>query len=275
YRLGSVTKQFTAMAILLLEEQGKLDVQDRVCAYLEACPDGWTNITIHQLLVHTSGIPNFTSMSGFHKLKKEHSTPLQTMAFFKDEPLSFVPGEKWAYSNSGYIVLGVVLEQAAGVPYAAFLQEHIFEPLQMSDSGYEQSDSELAVGYRGRSEALFIDMSVPHAAGGLYSTVEDLYRWDRALYTNELVSDELLDKMFTPHALIPDSEGFGYGYGWGIGEQFDRLIVDHDGAIDGFASYIGRYPEEQVVIIILSNDENLHPNIISEQLAQMIFRNRN
>ena len=218
FRLGSVTKQFTAMAILLLEQQGKLTVQDRICTYVFECPTAWQDITIHHLLTHTSGIRNFTNMQEYQKTKTLPTTPVQTIARFKDMPLDFAPGTRWSYSNSGYLVLGAIIERVARQPYPQFLREQIFDPLQMDGTGYE---TELVVEHRaqgytigGRFTAAYVDMSQPHAAGGLYSTVEDLYRWDQALYTEQLVPQAARDAMFTAHHTFPAPEDGGYGYGW-------------------------------------------------------------
>jgi CubicO group peptidase (beta-lactamase class C family) len=184
FRLASITKQFTAMAVLILQEQGKLHVQDPICQYLSLCPAAWEAITIHHLLTHTSGIPSFTSFPDYVTSRATPSSPGQTFGRFKDMPLDFQPGEKWSYSNSGYIVLGLIIEQASGKSYEEFLHHNIFVPLQMNNSGYDHNDGSLAIGYSGGigqwRTAPYIDMSIPYAAGGLYATVEDMYRWDQA-----------------------------------------------------------------------------------------------
>ncbi len=190
FRLGSITKMFTAMAILHLEEQGKLAVTDPVCKHVPDCPPAWAKITIHHLLTHTSGIPNFTSLPDYPKTMAAPSAVNQTVARFRDRPLDFDPGEKFRYSNSGYVLLGQVIEKVAIESYGAVLKRTIFEPLGMKDTGYD-SGAEIiprrASGYSRQAErfrnAMYIDMSIPHAAGGLYSTVEDLLIWDQALDT--------------------------------------------------------------------------------------------
>lgn len=266
FRLGSLTKQFTAMAILILQAQGKLNVRDRICPYLPNCPISWQAITIHQLLTHTSGIPDFTRFPDYQTTQGLPSSPTQTIARFKEKPLNFQPGEKFSYSNSGYVVLGAIVEQASGKSYEAFLKDHIFVPLQMVNSGYDHNNGDLAVGYRDQtSVADFIDMSIPYAAGGLYSTVEDLYRWDQALYTDKLIPKSLRDQMFTPFG------GFGYGYGWGIGKEGDRPVASHIGGVQGFSSSIARYPNDKVVIRVASNREDVNSGTIGVQLAKMFF----
>lgn len=272
FRLGSLTKQFTAMAILILQERGALTVQDPICIHLADCPARWQAITIHQLLTHTSGIPDFARLPGFSATMGLPSSPAETIARFRDQPLEFLPGEKFRYSNSGYILLGAIIEQASGSTYESFIQDHIFAPLQMVSSGYDHSAGDLAVGYRdGLGEAEFIDMSGPFAAGGLYSTVADLYRWDQALYTDQLISQALLDEMFTPFVPIFNGGGFGPGYGWFIGKDGDRPMASHAGGINGFLSRITRYPQDHVLIAILSNREDANLAEIQTQLTKLLF----
>jgi CubicO group peptidase (beta-lactamase class C family) len=273
FRLGSITKQFTAMAILILQAEGLLDVQEPTCPYIPDCPAAWRGITIHHLLTHTSRIPNFTDLPEHRNIKATPSPPDQTIARIQDKPLNFQPGEQWRYSNSGYIVLGYIIEQVSGQSYETFLKEKIFEPLRMANTGYEHTDSNLAVGYTGFTprwaKADIIDMSLPYAAGGLYSTVEDLYLWDQALYTKQLVSQELMDLMFSPHAEMESK--WSYGYGWVLGEMNGRPVVGHDGGIYGFATAIMRYPEDRATIIVLSNRETTYVRDITEQIAKIVF----
>ncbi|HEU0292915.1 MAG TPA: serine hydrolase domain-containing protein [Anaerolineales bacterium] len=297
YRLGSITKQFTAMAILMLQAQDKLKVQDPVCRYIPECPALWQDITIHHLLTHTSGIPDFTDLPDYERTKDTPASPLQTIARFKDGPLDFKPGEEWSYSNSGYILLGYMIEQASGQSYETFLQQNIFEPPQMKNTGYDHNNGSLATGYTGFydhwEKADYIDMTIPYSAGGLYSTVEDLYRWDQVLYTEQLTSQELLHLMFTPHTRIPDT-GLSYGYGWVIGEMNNHQVVSHDGGIrdfttefrryttnsgngpqgnnlEGFAGEIRRYTDDKVTIIVLSNRDTTNVGTISDQIAQAVW----
>ncbi|PZO41322.1 MAG: penicillin-binding protein [Shackletoniella antarctica] len=273
FRLSSLTKQFTAMAILILQERGALNVQDRICMHLADCPARWQAITIHQLLTHTAGIPDFNRLPDFWATIGLPSSPAETIARFQDQPLEFLPGEKFRYSNSGYILLGAIIEQASGSTYETFLQDSIFAPLQMADSGYDHNAGDLAVGYRDRStQADFIDMSIPFAAGGVYSTVADLYRWDRALYTEQLISQALLDQMFTPFVPILDGGGFGPGYGWFIGKEGDRPMASHAGAINGFSSMITRYPQDHTFITVLSNREDTNLAEIQMQLTNILFK---
>jgi CubicO group peptidase (beta-lactamase class C family) len=231
FRLGSITKQFTATAIMMLEERGKLNVQDSVCKYVTDCPATWQAVTIRHLLSHTSGIPNFTSFPDYIKTMTQPTTMDSLIARFKDKPLDFQPGEQWRYSNSGYVLLGHIIEKLSGKSYEAFLQENIFDPLKMTNTGYDSPARIIknrAAGYETKGEAMvnasYLDMTIPHAAGALYSTVEDLYLWDQALYTEKLISKKSFDAMFTP---VKND----YGYGWGIGKQYGLTRIAHGGGI--------------------------------------------
>lgn len=189
FRIGSVTKQFTAACILLLEERGKLKTDDAVSKYVPSAPAAWAKITIYNLLTHTSGIPNFTSFPDYQRFQTEPTTPENLPGFFRDKPLEFEPGSKWNYSNSGYEVLGCIIEKVTGQTYQQFLQENIFKPLDMKDSGYDSNSRVIlhhAYGYtpgpQGITDAGYVDMTVPYAAGGLYSTTRDLLKWQNGLY---------------------------------------------------------------------------------------------
>jgi CubicO group peptidase (beta-lactamase class C family) len=189
FRLGSVTKQFTAAAILLLEERGKLKIDDPVKVYLPDAPAAWEKVTIFHLLTHTSGIPSFTSFPDYQTTEATPSTPEQLVARFRTKPLEFVPGEKWNYSNSGYVLLGYLIEKISGESYAKFIKTNIFDPLGMKDSGYDLNSAIIvhrAAGYdpgaQGPVNTGFIHMSIPFSAGALYSTTEDLLRWEQGLF---------------------------------------------------------------------------------------------
>lgn len=274
FRLGSVTKPFTAIAILMLHDEGKLDIVAPVCQYLASCPPAWREITLAQILSHTAGIPDLTRFPDFEATKGEPSTPEQLLARFMDKPLDFPPGSRWQYSNSGYLVLGVVVERVAGQPYESFLQERIFTPLAMQSSGYDHNLDSLAVGYTPTGEqADFIDMSIPFAAGALYSTVEDLYRWHRALDADQLLPQPLRDAMFTIQApLEPGEPNAGYGYGWIVRDLPNGKIVGHNGVIEGFSAGIRRYLGEDAVIIVLSNEQARHIDALIDGLEAIILR---
>jgi CubicO group peptidase (beta-lactamase class C family) len=270
FRLGALTKQFTAAAILLLQEQGKLNVQDAICDYLSDCPPAWEAITIHHLLTHTSGIPNFPEFPEFTATMATPSPARETINRVINKPLDFPTGEGWHYSNSGYIVLGLIIEQAAGQTYEAFLQENIFIPLHMTATGYDHNRDDLAVGYERRMEADYIHMSIPFSAGGLYSTVEDLYKWDQALTDETVLTTDSLSMMFSDQASIPGWDALTYGYGWFIEQIDDQRLYIHDGEIRGYVSMIAHYPDERVTIIILSNLQNSQLSIIHSSLFRLI-----
>ena len=269
FRIGSVTKQFTALAIMQLQEQGKLDVQDVVHAYLPDYPHG-DQITIHHLLTHTSGIPNFTAFSDFLSTMDQPVTVEQNMDKFKDMPLNAEPGGVFSYSNSGYIVLGAIIEQVSGQLYGEYLDEHIFKPLGMKDSGIrdgELTDPQYAEGYMGNQSgipSLPIDMSVPYAAGAMHSTVDDLYKWLQALQTEQLIGKSSADVMFTPFKN-------GYAYGWGVLDA-DRQIYGHNGGINGFAAIVILGVQDHMTVIVLSNSEETAIDEIGNELGMMLAR---
>ena len=278
FRLGSVTKQFTSMAIMQLREKGRLDVDDPIAKYLPTYPNG-EEITIHHLLTHTSGIPDFGEFPDLQKTIMIPSPVEKTIQRFKDKPLEFTPGEKFKYSNSGYILLGYIIEKVSGTSYEEFLEENIFQPVNMMNTGYDHHDTLLkhrasgySIGGGGLTNAAYIDMSIPYAAGALYSTVEDLYLWDRALYTEKLVKKSSLDRMFTP--FVETESGAikaHYAYGWNVLSLFDRKVITHSGGINGFRQQIARYVDDDVCIVVLSNIETAPVDKISMDLAAIVF----
>jgi CubicO group peptidase (beta-lactamase class C family) len=253
FRLGSVTKQFTAASILLLEERGQLKVDDLVKIYLPDAPAAWDKITIYHLLTHTSGIPSFTGFPDYRASEPFPTTPEKLVARFRDKPLEFEPGTKWNYSNSGYILLGYLVERVSGEKYAEFVQKNIFRPLGMKDSGYDSNPeviSHRAAGYvrgpKGPLNAGYIDMTVPFSAGALYSTTEDLWRWERGLFGGKVLSSASLKKMTTPFRS-------NYAFGLMVETKDGQRLVSHGGGIEGFTTYLGYYPDQQVAVIVLGN----------------------
>lgn len=274
FRLASVTKQFTAMAILILQSQGKLDLQDPVCSYIPDCPASWKEITIHHLLTHTSGLPNYMNFSDWGRFHAQPASPSELLARFRDKPLDFQPGKKWSYSNSGYVVLGSIIEQVSGDPFENFIQKNIFDPLQMANSGYLDITGDVAVGYAdptAASPAKIDAVSELYAAGGLYSTVGDLYLWDQALSSDKLVPEYLRERMFTPYMQVPYPDGFGYGYGWMIGKTASHRVLSHAGHIEGYSSINNYFPDDQVEVVVLGNQDNESVETIAGQLAKIVF----
>ena len=275
FRLGSITKQFTSMAVLQLEQQGKLKVQDPICQHLTPCPDSWKAITIHHLLTHTSGIPSYTNSPSYVTTMMVPKTVEQMVAGFRDLPLEFEPGAQYKYNNSGYFLLGVLIEKITGHPYERVLREQIFTPLGMKDSGYDTSGRILpmrAAGYsRQGSEivnAPFLDMVQPFSAGALYSTVEDLLKWDQALYTDELLPAAARSAMFTPF------KG-DYAYGWSVPtpspQTFGRKQVAHGGGINGFSTMIIRVTDDNITSIVLSNVQQAPSSRIARDLLAILL----
>ena len=253
FRIGSVTKQFTATAILLLEERGRLSVDDPVKKHLPDAPAAWDAVTIRHLLTHSSGIPSFTSFPDYRSVKTFSTTPEKIVASFRDKPLEFQPGEKWNYSNSGYVLLGHLIEKISGGTYERFIRENIFTPLGMTDSGYDLNRTVLprrAAGYSpspaGPVNAEFIHMSVPHGAGALYSTTEDLLRWSQGLFGGKVLSTASFEKMTT--AFKSD-----YGFGVAVRMLNGRRVIDHGGGIEGFNSMLSYHPDTKLTIAVLSN----------------------
>jgi CubicO group peptidase (beta-lactamase class C family) len=272
FMIASLTKQFTATAVLMLEARHKLDVRDPLCSYIKGCPPAWKAVTIHQLLTHTSGIPDFFGFDDFNARRALPMTPAQMVAWIKDKPLNFTPGKLYSYSNSGYNLLGYLIEQVSGQTYAAFLKQNIFDPLKMANSAYDRTAPDVAIGYHGAGvKADFTDPSILFAAGGLYSSVEDLYRWDQALYTHELLPQELLDEMFRPQVELPNQSGVSYGYGWVITTLGQHRLVHHEGIIDGYHTTIQRFPDERLTLIVLSNQDDFDINTIKDQAFQAMF----
>jgi len=264
FRLGSITKQFTAAAILQLQEQGKLRVGDPISKYIPDSPPAWSDVTVRHLLTHTSGIHSYTDDAGYWAGVREPSgSPLEFIKRFRNLPLDFKPGTKFHYDNSGYFLLGVIIEQVSGLKYEDYLRKYIFEPLQMNDTGYDWPSTILMDRASGYSKddagkvvnAEFLDMGQPYAAGSLYSTVLDLYKWDRALYTTRVLSAESIAAAFTPNE-YEWGPGIRYGYGWGIAQVHGHKAVGHGGGINGFSTVIWRAIEEDAVSIVLSNRDD-------------------
>lgn len=268
YLLGSVVKQFTAAAILQLQEQGKLKVSDPICRYLETCPQSWQEITLHHLLTHTSGIPNLTSLPGWdEKLAMLSYTRPELVALFRDLPLDFAPGEKFDYSNSGYTLLGVVVERVSGRGYYQYLDEKLFKPAGMTRT-YGGDTRALVPGrvtgyYSVGTDfisARLVSPTVDLGSSGVYSTVGDMLRWDKALSDDRLISRASRDAMFTA--------GKGdYGYAWFIGQRHGRPIQFHSGSDNGFSTNIARFPDDRLTVVVLSNSDRANAGRVSSDLA--------
>jgi len=258
FSIGSITKQFTAAAILQLQERGKLSVGDRICHYVHACPAAWQPITLQMLLTHTSGIPDFPTRG------TDGSVPLTPEALvtrFESEPLDFAPGTHWSYSNSGYDLLGYVIQQVSGESWSSYVQQNILTPLGMTHSGFEGASPNLqhATGYGTilGSTPLptgSIDSSLIFSAGSLFSTVGDLYAWDQALATTKILSSQSLTEMFMPRVPLAPHSSASYSYGWVVVPFNGQTVVFHDGSVPGFVSVNIIDPADKLKVIVLSND---------------------
>ena len=275
FRIGSLTKQFTAMLVMQLREQGKIRLEDSVCAFVAPCPDTWKPVTIHHLLTHTSGIPSYTGLPTFREITTVSKTTDQMIALFRDLPLQWTPGEKYAYNNSGYFLLGVVIEKITGKKYDAALDDMILKPLGLADTGYDWPGpivARRASGYMGRGSAVrnaeYLDMQQPYAAGALYSTAADLLKWDQALYTDRLIPAAAKEVMWTP---FKD----GYAYGWMIvppsPATFGHRRIAHSGGINGFSSMLIRVPDLRVTAIVLSNNMAANAGAVARDLLALYF----
>ena len=278
YRIGSITKQFTAAAIMKLVEQGKISLSDPLSKYLKKYPETGSAVTIHQLLNHTSGIPSFTSMGpAFWSKARLDLSHNQVLQIFQEAPLQFPSGARYSYSNSGYYLLGLVIEQASGASYSDFLENQFFEPLQLESTlycgarkiipnrarGYGMDNGEIV-------NAQAISMNPPFAAGALCSTVLDLMAWTKALVSGRAVTESSYKKMSTETQLA-DGTTHNYGYGLDTGERNGHAYIAHGGGIDGFTTYLSHYPDQDLTIAVLLNSENGTPLDIERALAEAIL----
>ncbi len=273
FYVGSITKQFTAAAILKLQERGQLRVNDPITHHLPHYPaDPGDRITIHHLLTHTSGIPNYTDHPEIVLLRDRPVATADLIEFFQDWPLLFQPGEGFEYSNSGYVILGAIIEAVSGQSYEAFLHHEILKPLGMLDTGYgrrEAAHPQRADGYTLNRDRAVVDavptrLSVLHSAGALYSTVEDMLRWDQALYEERILSTESIDAMFTPYHK-------DYGYGWVIDTLFGRRRTSHGGFLDGFNCVVERWGDARLLIVVFTNEDDTPARKIARGLAAICF----
>ncbi len=272
FQLGSITKQFTSAIILKLQEEKRLSVSDKISKYFPGFPKG-DSITIQQLLTHTSGIYNYTNDEKF--MANEITKPAnreKMMALFKDKPLDFPPGTSWNYSNSGYSLLGYIIEAVTKKPYEYAVRKYIFTPLQMTHSGFDFThlkSNNKAIGYfalndKQAAAAPIVDSTVSFSAGAIYSTTGDLYLWHTALENNKVLSKAQQEKAYTP---VKNN----YGYGWVIDSIDGKRRVGHGGGIHGFATNIARVPHDDVCIILLSNASDGSLNEITNSIFSILY----
>ncbi len=265
FRLGSITKQFTAVAVLMLAEQGKLSLDDDITKFLPDYPTRGQKITIEHLLTHTSGIKSYTSLPEWLTLWRKDIPLNELIALFKDQPVDFAPGERWAYNNSAYVLLGAIIEKASGQTYREFIEKNIFAPLSMKRSFYDDTARVIPRRVSGYSKsgdgyinAAYLSMTQPYAAGALTSSVDDLALWDAALYTNKLVKQETLKRAWTASKLN-DGKPTRYGYGWGTNSYEGHRIIEHGGGINGFSTDALRLPDDRIFVAVLTNKDSGTP----------------
>ncbi len=274
FQIGSITKQFTAISILMLMEQGKLKLEDDITRYIPDYPTYGKPISIHHLLTHTSGIKNYTSLQKWTKVWRQDFTPEELIKFFRDEPMDFAPGENFVYSNSDYIILGFIIEKASGQTYESFVENELFKPLGMNSSYYGHATEIIprrASGYQRDREyqnAEYLSMTQPYAAGSLMSTVKDLYTWNRALHQYRLVKKESLEKAFTNYTL-PNGKRINYGYGWSLNEINGSKTLEHNGGIFGFVADAVYLPVEDVFVAIFANCDCMTDQTLAQRIAAL------
>ncbi len=275
FQLGSMTKQFTAVAIMMLEEQGKLKTTDTISKYIPDYPNG-NKITIHHLLTHTSGIKDFTKMKSIKDIAQKEMTPQMMVDFFKNEAVESNPGDKFEYNNSGYVLLGYIIEKTSGESYKDFIEKNIFQKLGMTQSRYATDRAVIkkrAYGYHKKENnyvnKTVINYSVPYASGALMSTVEDLLKWQNALNNNILLSPKTTKKIYSKHKLN-NGEEFSYGYGWHLKDIEGIPSREHGGSVFGYKSMGVYIPSKDIYVIGLSNCDCNSPTQVIKDIAFLV-----
>ncbi len=275
FRIGSITKQFTAVAILQLMEQGKLSLQDDITKFIPDYPTQAYTITIEHLLTHTSGIKSYTGVPDIMKNIRMDMKPEELIAQFKNQPMEFAPGTKWNYNNSGFFLLGYIIEKVTGKSYAEYIQENFFTPLGMTSSCYG-SDTKIiknrAYGYQPGDDGVrnsdYCSMTQPYSAGSIMSTVGDLFKWHQAVHSYKLVKKETIDRAFTEYKLA-NGDGTGYGYGWFLSQLQGSPTIEHGGGIFGYLTSSIYLPEEDVFVALFSNSNGKSPDFTSFKMAAL------
>lgn len=276
FEIGSMTKQFTAISILMLAEQGKLKTDDEITKFIPDYPTNGNRITLHHLLTHTSGIKDFTSMKSIKNIAREDLSPKELVDFFKNEPIDFKPGEQYKYCNSGYVLLGYIIEIVSGQTYADFISQNIFKKAGMENTYYASHDKIIknrVSGYRNREgyvNANYISFSIPYATGAIMSNVDDLLKWQNAINNNILLSPAFAQKAFTNYQLN-NGKNMDYGYGWHLEGVKNKTIREHGGSIFGFKSMGVYNPEEQIYVVGLSNCECNSPTAVTKDIALLLM----
>ncbi|MFW0716313.1 serine hydrolase domain-containing protein [Pedobacter sp. N23S346] len=274
FQLGSMTKQFTAIAILMLVEQGKIDLQKPISVYIPDYPMG-DKITVHHLLTHTSGIKDFTKMTSLNQIAQQNLSPKQMVDFFKNEAVDFNPAEKFEYNNSGYVILGYIIELVSGDTYENYINKNIFEKIGMKHSRYA-SDAAIiknrAYGYQQKTSGYVnktaISFSIPFSSGALMSTIDDMLLWQNALNKDELLKSVTIKKAFTKYKLN-NGEAFTYGYGWHLKDIDGIATREHGGSIFGFKTMGVYIPDQDIYVLGLSNCDCNSPTQVVKDIAKL------
>lgn len=275
FRIGSITKQFTSTAILKLAEQGKIDLKADITTYLTDFSTSGKTVTVEQLLNHTSGIKSYTSLPDAMSKKGLYISPADMMKIIQAQPSDFSPNDQWLYNNSGYFLLGMIIEKVSGTTYGEFVAKNLFKPAGMKTSFTDDSNlpANTAKGYlkSGATEfkaADYIHPSVPYSAGAIFSTVDDLWKWNHAVFNYKLVKKESLEKAWTPTTLN-NGKLVGYGYAWSLGRLGDAKVIGHGGAIDGYLTMEIYVPDQKIYVCILSNSMTANPEEYAYQVAEI------
>lgn len=273
FEIGSITKQFTAMAILMLYEQGKLKLDDEITKFIPDYPTNGNKITIHHLLTHTSGICSFTDMKSINEISKKDLTPVELIDFFKNEPMDFKPGEQFKYNNSGYVILGYIIELLTGKSYGDYIEQNIFQKIGMESSIYASHKKIIknrASGYQDKNgyiNCTYISFTIPYSSGSLMSNAEDMFKWQQAIRNNLLISKQTTEKIFKNYNLN-NVEKINYGYAWHIKEINGVPTNEHGGSIFGFKSMSVYIPSEDIYVIGLTNCDCNSPTQVTRQIAE-------
>lgn len=277
FQIGSITKQFTAVAILMLEQEGKIDLNSSISKYIQDYPSG-DKITLHHLLAHTSGIKDFTKMKSLQLIAQKDLSPKEVIDFFKNEPVDFEPGTKFEYNNSGYVILGHIIELVSGETYENYIQKHLFEKAGMTDSRYASDIAIIknrAYGYRKKDNAYVnkgrISFTIPFSSGALMATVQDMLKWQNALNSNLLLDKKTAKKAFTKKSLN-NGQTIDYGYGWHLLELDGIATREHGGSIFGFKSMGVYMPVEDIYVIGFSNCDCNSPTQLTRDIASVAWK---
>jgi len=272
FQSGSTGKQFTATAVMMLVEEGKLSLDDKITKYFPDGPEAWQKITVRHLLTHTSGMTDYPPD---FDLRRDY-TEDDLFQRIKSIPLAFQPGEKWSYSNLAYVMLGILIHKVSGKFYGDYLQERIFKPLEMTTARIiSESDivANRAAGYRVVNGKLknqsWVSPSLNTTAdGALYLTIYDMAKWDAALYTEKLLKKSSLEQMWTP-VRLNDGKTQPYGFGWALGEVRGHRIIEHGGAWQGFKAQISRYVDDKLTVIVLANQIRTNQGKLAHGVAAL------